>query len=358
MAKRNYGIDLLRCLSMMMVVMLHVLGHGGVTKAVDIGTPHYWIAWLLEMTAFSAINCYALISGYVGVNSSGRYRNIIPLWLQVVFYSVGISVLFHFVAPEMVDMTSVVRAMFPVLSARYWYFTMYVAVLCFAPLLNRGINALDQTTAKWLVAALCVVFSGSCLLQNFGVPGSDPFILNDGYSAMWLIVLYVIGGCIARFDLFSGIASGWLIVINGGCVVLSWLFKCVEETYNVLGDSISANAFVSYRSPTVLIAAMTLLLLFARRPVLPKWLHKLTIFFAPVSFGVYLIHEQLQVRAVAITDRFTAAVELPPALFALHLIGSVVAIYLVCSLIDYVRLLLFRLLRVKSLAQASRDKTR
>lgn len=360
MAKRNYGIDLLRCLSMMMVATLHVLGHGGVTKAVEVGTVNYWIAWFLEMAAFSAVNCYALISGYVGVNSSGRYRNVIPLWLQVMFYSVGIAVLFELVAPESITRTDLLRSMLPVLSARYWYFTMYVVVLCFAPLLNRGINALDKMTAKWLVAALCVVFSGSQLLLNLDflqvVDGSDPFILNDGYSALWMIVLYVIGGCIARFDLFSTVSSGWLVIVNVGCVVFSWLFKCVEETYNVLGDSISSYIFASYRSPMVLLAAITLLLLFARRPVLPKWLHKITAFLAPVSFGVYLIHEQVQVRAAAITDRFAVLVEQPPVLFALSIIGSVLVIYLVCSLIDYGRLWLFRFLRIKPLVDALCDK--
>lgn len=356
MAKRNYGIDLLRCLSMMMVVTLHVLGHGGVTKAVEIGTPHYWIAWLLEMAAFSAVNCYALISGYVGVNSSGRYRNAILLWLQVMFYSGGIAVLFRFFAPDLIDTTNFFRAVFPVLSARYWYFTMYVVVLCFAPLLNRGINALDERSAKWLVAALCVLFSGTYLAQKLGIPGADPFMLHDGYSALWLIVLYVIGGCIARFDLFASVSSGWLIVINVGCVIFSWLFKCVVEMYNVLGDAVPSYALTSYLSPTVLVAAITLLLLFARRPVLPKWLHKITVFLAPVSFSVYLIHEQRQVRDNFIVDRFAALVEQPPVLFTLCIIGSVLAIYLVCSLIDHGRLWLFRFLRIKPLVDALCDK--
>lgn len=356
MTKRNYGIDLLRCLSMMMVVTLHVLGHGGVMKAVEVGTANYWLAWLFEMAAFSAVNCYALISGYVGVNASGRYRNMIPLWLQVFFYSAGIALLFRFIAPDMIDTTNLLRAVFPVLSARYWYFTMYVAVLCFAPLLNRGINALDKKTAQWLVATLCVVSSGSFLISKLTILGSDPFIFNDGYSALWLGVLYVIGGCIARFDLFRRISSWWLVVINVGCVAISWLYKCIEETYNLLGNKVSENISVSYLSPTVLFAAITLLVLFARHPVLPKWLHKLVAFLTPVSFSVYLIHEQRQVRENFIADRFASLVDLPPALFVLYILGTVLAIYLVCSLVDYVRLWLFRLLRIKPLVDKLCDK--
>ena len=44
--KRNYGIDILKILSMFMVVVLHVLGQGGVLKhALDL-TLNDTVAWL------------------------------------------------------------------------------------------------------------------------------------------------------------------------------------------------------------------------------------------------------------------------------------------------------------------------
>ena len=42
--KRNYGIDLLRIVSMVMIVILHILGQGGVLDAADNLSPQY-IAW-------------------------------------------------------------------------------------------------------------------------------------------------------------------------------------------------------------------------------------------------------------------------------------------------------------------------
>jgi surface polysaccharide O-acyltransferase-like enzyme len=35
MKTRNYGIDFLRMISMIMIVMLHTLGHGGILRSVS-----------------------------------------------------------------------------------------------------------------------------------------------------------------------------------------------------------------------------------------------------------------------------------------------------------------------------------
>ena len=46
---------------------------------------HYQIAWLLEVIAFGAVNTYAMISGFVSVDSHFKISNILILWLQVLF---------------------------------------------------------------------------------------------------------------------------------------------------------------------------------------------------------------------------------------------------------------------------------
>lgn len=62
MKTRNYGIDFLRMISMIMIVMLHTLGHGGILRSVSFLSVHYQIAWLLEVIAFGAVNTYAMCS--------------------------------------------------------------------------------------------------------------------------------------------------------------------------------------------------------------------------------------------------------------------------------------------------------
>ena len=70
----NYGIDWLRILSMYMVAVLHTLGQGGILGSFKQGDLSFSIAWFLETSAFGAVDCFALISGYVGYHSHFRYK--------------------------------------------------------------------------------------------------------------------------------------------------------------------------------------------------------------------------------------------------------------------------------------------
>ena len=84
---RNYGIDLLRIITMFMIVNLHILYHGGILSSEKLyfGSTKFNIVWIIEIVSYVAVNCYALISGFVGVNSKNKYSNIILLWLRVAF---------------------------------------------------------------------------------------------------------------------------------------------------------------------------------------------------------------------------------------------------------------------------------
>lgn len=83
------------------------------------------------------MDIYALISGYVWVYAKYRYRNIIELWLQVLFYTVPITVLFWAFVPSTVSAVEWLKAIFPVMFNQYWYFSSYVALFLFIPLLNE-----------------------------------------------------------------------------------------------------------------------------------------------------------------------------------------------------------------------------
>ncbi|MCR5648942.1 MAG: acyltransferase, partial [Oscillospiraceae bacterium] len=63
--ERNHGVDLLRIVSMLMVVVLHILGQGGLLDAVSAPSLRHTLCWLLLAAAYCAVDCYAMISGYV-----------------------------------------------------------------------------------------------------------------------------------------------------------------------------------------------------------------------------------------------------------------------------------------------------
>ena len=53
---RNYGIDLLKMTSMLMVVFLHLLGGGGILDGLEQLSLGYEMMWLLETACYCAVN--------------------------------------------------------------------------------------------------------------------------------------------------------------------------------------------------------------------------------------------------------------------------------------------------------------
>ena len=193
MNEKNYGIDALRILSMFMVTILHVLTQGGILNASGRFTSQYEVVWLLQTMAFCAVNVYALISGYVWVYAKYRYRNLMELWLQVFFYTVSITILFRLLYPSSVAALDWIKAIFPVMFNQYWYFSSYVALFIFIPLLNIILEKMEKRQLQFCITMILFFFS---VIQTLFY--SDVFGTNDGYSAIWLMILYLVGGYIRK----------------------------------------------------------------------------------------------------------------------------------------------------------------
>ena len=92
--ERMANLEVLRCVAMMMVVVLHYLGKGGLLP--DLTAPlsvQDMVAWLLEAFCIVAVNVYMMISGYFLCESSFKLSRLLTLWVQLWLYSVGIGVL-------------------------------------------------------------------------------------------------------------------------------------------------------------------------------------------------------------------------------------------------------------------------
>lgn len=100
-------------ISMLGVMTLHILGHGGILDSLNILSVNYNNAWLLETCAYCGVDCFMLISGYIGVESKFKYSNLIYLWLETMVYSVGIMLLFMVVGIK--NMRECITAFFPVI---------------------------------------------------------------------------------------------------------------------------------------------------------------------------------------------------------------------------------------------------
>ena len=78
---------------------------------------------------YGAVDCYALLSGYVGYSEEKdiniRFDKYAKLWLQVTFYSFIITLIAKIFLPSEITLGSIIKALFPVTFGEYWYFCAY-----------------------------------------------------------------------------------------------------------------------------------------------------------------------------------------------------------------------------------------
>lgn len=346
MEQRNRGIDLLRMAAMWMVVILHILNKGGVLEAAAPLSAGRETARLLEIAAYCAVNCYGLISGYVGVGHRFRYSGTITLWLRAAFYTLGITAAFALLMQGSVNGDRVLRAFLPVLFRQYWYVTAYFGMCLFIPFFNLLLERLTRHQAKVLALSIVVVFSVLPTLRQ-----KDVFLTDNGYSVLWLSCLYLLGGILRLYGRQERKPLRWAAVYLG-CVLVTWLVKLAGDRLWMArtGHLCDKVLLTTYTSPTILLAAAALVLCYTGLRIGPgfgSFIEKAS----PLAFSVYLIHAHPLIWEHWLAGRFAFLADKPPVLLTLGVLGGAFGIYAVCSLADILRAWLFRLLRVKAFSK-------
>ncbi len=343
--ERNYGIDILRILSMFMVTVLHFCGYSGIGETTDTGIPFY-VGSAFLVVCYGAVNIFALISGYVMYGSKIKYNRIVSLWFQVVFYSAVLSVAEKWIYDIPINLS----IFMPVTFSTFWYFQAYFLMFFFIPLYNEIINRFSDKT---LFKFLCIGILIFCLFSNFAkMSGKDILGLKSGYGFLWLSFCYIVGAFIKKNkDRLSKIS-------NRTC----WLIICISELINYLSYVLLFNVsgpeslyivpkyiFVNYTSVTVFIPAICILIIFSRIKVnRGKTVIK---FFSSTAFGVYIIQTHTLIWNHYIVQYHTFLKNPNQWTSIPLLIVGVVALYLSATFMDYFRILIFRLLHIDTLGK-------
>ena len=349
MKNRNYGIDMLRMISMFMVVILHVLGQGGVYKSATPLSGAYEAAWLLEIIAICAVDCFGLISGYVGVEAKFRFNKIISLWLQVVFYTLLITGIFSILLPEKITWEYWLKAILPVSKSQYWYFRAYFGMFFFIPYFNKLLNSLCEKELFYLGVIIILIFSIWQTTINEEIFGTE-----YGYSFLWLSLLYLLGGVIRKLNCKITLRkSAWVIIfiVGGG---FTWGWKYAMELK--FSESPYVNVFFNYISPTVLMCAVAMLMFFRDMKCKNDLLRRLIAIVAPSAFSVYLIHTHPLVYEEILYKRFAYIAGYSPAHLVVQVLITALAIYVGCTIVDMVRIKLFGWFKINEVSYYLAEK--
>ncbi|MBR2879010.1 MAG: acyltransferase family protein, partial [Clostridia bacterium] len=193
--KRNYGIDALRIVSIFMVIILHVMAQGAAIYSVDKGSANYYIFWFLEMASFCAVNCFALVSGYVGYGRKKKLSSIISLSAQALFYVIVFTAA-GCIAKGAFDKDFVLASLLAVREGGFWYFKAYLCAWFFFPLIDIAVEKLERKQLKRMVTAGFIFFSVVPLIFF-----ADLFRTGLGYTPLWLLVMYFYGAYVKKYGI-------------------------------------------------------------------------------------------------------------------------------------------------------------
>ncbi len=348
---RNSGIDFLRILSSFFIIMLHIMCHGGIRDALHPGDINFYVFWFVMMVSFGGVNCFALISGYVGYHETEKPHKsarFIDLWFEVVFYCIITVAIFKILKMPDIGIRDFVEAFFPITFERYWFFSGYLGVFVFMPLLNKCIR---EFSSAWLATMTVVGVGAFSFFATIFTRYSDPFLLNGGYGMVWLIFLYFIGAVVKKYRIADKVTTNTLALIIAACGVITWAWKVF--LISTVGHGVD-DLLVIYISPTILLMSVCQLLLFSKLKF-NSFMTKLIAIMAPTVFGIYLFQDSDYFRAYIVSGSYAGyARKTPLMMVGLILLTSLIQ-FLMGFVIDKCRAVLFNAIKIKNLSNRIGD---
>ena len=321
MNNRKSNIELLRIISMLMVLAVHADGAA-------LGLPQLWgdlssvttyDLWRLaiESVAIIGVNCFTLISGYFGIKF--QWRGIAAFLFECAFYSVGIYTAAALIYPDIFSWRCWVESCLVLTHTDLWYIPAYFALMFLSPVLNAGMSTLNRRQAT-IVLGLFLIFNVWC---GWWWQGEfNP----TGYTLVQLILVYMIGRYLSIHVDSTLVHNKRNILVT--IYIVSTL--CIFMT-SVFMDSLQAFA---YNSPFVLLSTISLFLIFTTLKIRSKIIN----YTARSAFAAYLIHKAPLVWGNIMKPCVIwLETSLPGWAFLIAVCGVIIGFYLIAMAIDPVR---------------------
>jgi len=295
--KRNPNIDFLRIISMLSIIIHHLLIHGQVLTKYK----KYKIVQLFNVSNMWHICNFGIVSGLVG-NQNQKFSNLFHLWIIVEFYSLLFYLKSNKLSSPIINQI-LISNLFPVIFMKYWYFTAYFGIYPFLPLIDSGMSSLSQIRIKKIFYFIIGIFS----IWSFYF--RDPFLQNRGYTPFSLLCFYIYGSYISKYIFFRKNEQFNRFIISGICFTIFIGITCLIYFISIRTDFSKVefniiNIFkIEKNSFPVILQAISITILVSQINF-GKFIPKIITFIAPLTFDIYLIHDNSYIRRDYIRNIF------------------------------------------------------
>lgn len=283
--KRYSNIELLRIISMVMVLSLHSF-----TWNRAIGSDGYLhdFSWRVffdyyrESLCVCAVNVYILISGYWGIN--WKLKSFLNFIFQVYFWSLGVY--FVLLVSGKNDFSyNIFFSRLNCLIGDWWFVEAYIGLYLLSPILNAFI---EKCNRKALFAWVLLFF----FFEIYSEILSSDRNFHRGYNTLSFCGIYILGRLLKQYkDILQKIqrktiSSIFLVsYLFIGLVISSLaLYQLIYRGHNYM--AIQKSFTFSYNNPLVITQAVCLFLVFSSMNFRNKMVNSV----AGSIFAVYLLH--------------------------------------------------------------------
>ena len=309
----------------------------------------FWIYWLLFILARVSTNCFVMLSGYYLSERKGPVHagRLFRIGAQVWFYSMLTFCVAVKAGAVPLSAVALLRALLPLTSNGYWFASAYFLMYLSVPVLNAVVQSLDRRQYKTLLLVALLLQSVWGTLFYWA---TDATFVNNGYSFIWFYTLYFMAAYFRKYR----------VTVPSGLCLLAYLAASAAGLFNRMlalrvENALHLNGFVNtvngYQALATVIASAAMFLLFQNIRIRSDYWRRWVFRLAPLSFGVYLLHDSDFTRALLwqLVDlpRFGGA--LLPSLA--YLTGAVLLIAVAGYAVDAVYQRLYRLLRLPALEE-------
>ena len=356
--KRQANFELVRIIAMLMVIALHYIVKGNMSQELSIdGSAENHLWWLVEAFCNVAVNVYVLISGYFLINAKWRIGKVVKLVCQVLFYSILVGVFMYVLVVKIqpyfilsllnkagltydFDLSAWLYIFLPIEYEHYWFATAYVVMYMLSPVLAIAVKNLPQKQLRTIIIALLCFFSIPKSINPYLIPTD-----NYGYDFGWFICLFLIAGYIRMYGIEFFDSKAKAISTYVVSVLLNWGIASVAGA--IFRDTgkleYYADIAYSYNYILVLFSSIAFFYIWKYTDIPQGKLSDLICAVAPLTFGVYLFHENIGIRLL--WPYFLWANTSQLFLVSLcRMIIAVIIVFAVGCIIDFLRSKLFTLI--------------
>lgn len=340
---RNSSIELLRVISMLMVVAHHFVVHN-LDSAWDINgdSSRFLIAvFAAPLGKISIVSFFSVTAWFLCEKESGfrvSFQRVWKMELQVLFYAWGMCILFVIFDRRLLNVSTILKSFFPVSTDLWWYVTSYILFLLLFPFLNKGLYLLGKQCHLYLCLVTIVVWGG---IQ--GVLPNGYMDLANSVAFVWIYIL--ISYYKWYMKSFSFGVSMW--IAGAGftlCLLPRFVFGYLPTVASLSyplnrARYTAADIFSAEWKLPVMMAGLGLVLVFTSF----SFNNRVINWLAKSAFSVYLITEYPLMRTLLWKKYFTfSSLENRALPVAISFVVLVFLIYLLCALVDTLRRLVFR----------------